>query len=227
MKTTTKKTDFPDTLKNIESEFQNFIIENNHPCIMANTVFSMKDYELKSYENFGSKTTAKHLVRDLNEYIESYNFADNKFQTFIAVFPEAEIVSEIEFENLLWRQLQFIHEKDSKAWDHRVSNDPKDDNFSFSIAGRAFYVIGMHPKSSRMARRAPYPTLVFNLHWQFEKLREMGAYHKVRDKIRERDTELQGSINPVLEDFGKNSEARQYSGRDVEESWKCPFHSKE
>jgi FPC/CPF motif-containing protein YcgG len=27
----------------------------------------------------------------------------------------------------------------------------------------------------------------------------------------------------MLEDFGENSEARQYSGRKVGEEWKCPF----
>lgn len=216
----------PELSKNIEKEFHDFIIEKNHPCVMANTVFLMKDYDLNVYEELGSKSTAKLLVEDIKTYVENYNFADNKFKTFIAVFPDADVVSEIEFENLLWRQLQFIHETDSQPWDERVSNDPENDNFSFSIAGRAFYVIGMHPKSSRIARRSPYPTLVFNLHWQFEKLREMGAYYKVRDKIRERDAELQGSINPVLEDFGDNSEARQYSGRNVSDAWKCPFHSK-
>jgi FPC/CPF motif-containing protein YcgG len=52
----------------------------------------------------------------------------------------------------------------------------------------------------------------------------MGVYHKVRNKIRERDIALQGNINPVLEDFGERSEARQYSGRQVESNWKCPFH---
>lgn len=226
MKTPTHPIQYPDRLQNIENEFQEFIIEKNHPCIMANTVFTMKDYDIQLYEKLGSKKTAMSLLEDLRDYITSYNFNDNKFKTFIAVFPDADVVSEVEFENLLWQQLQFIHEKDDKLWDHRVSSNPEDDNFSFSIAGRAFYVIGMHPKSSRKARRAPYPTLIFNLHWQFEKLREMNAYHKVRDKIRERDLELQGSINPVLEDFGQNSEARQYSGRNVGEAWKCPFHSK-
>lgn len=227
MKTPAYQSKFPDQFRSIENEYKQFILEDQHPCIMANTVFSMEDYDLKLYENFGSIKTAEQLVEDIQEYLKSYDFADNKFQSFIAVFPEAEVVSEIEFENLLWRQLQFIHEKDPQPWDHRVSNNPEDDEFSFSIGGRAFYVIGMHPKSSRIARRAPYPTLVFNLHWQFEKLREMGAYHKVRDKIRQRDIDLQGNINPVLEDFGEASEARQYSGRNVKEAWKCPFHSKD
>src|SRR5690606_28403603 len=208
----------------IEEEFQDFIINQQHPCIMANTVFATNNYELHTYEKLGTKSTVSKLLKELEEYVANYNFSDNKFQTFIAVFPEEEIVSEIEFENLLWRQLQFIHEKDATPWDKRVSSDPENNNFSFSIGGRAFYIVGMHPKSSRMARRAPYVTLVFNLHWQFEKLREMGVYHKVRDKIRARDEALQGNINPVWKILATAAKARQYSGRNVGEMWKCPFH---
>ena len=125
---------------------------------------------------------------------------------------------------MLWKQLQLLHEADDQEWDKSVSNDPENSNFSFSLAGKAFYMVGMHPHSSRKARQSPVPALAFNLHWQFEKLREMGTYQTVRDKIRERDTELQGDINPMLQDFGENSEARQYSGRKVDGDWKCPFH---
>ena len=209
----------------IEDEFKEFVIEKKHPCIMANTVFAMEDYEIQVYDKLGTKAVARELLKDLKAYIADYNFSDNKFKSFIAVFPDSEIASEIEFENLLWRQLQFVHEEDNSKWDARVSDDPENSDFSFSIGGRAFYIIGMHPKSSRIARKAPYTTLVFNLHWQFEKLREMGAYYKVRDKIRKRDEALQGNINPVLADYGDSSEARQYSGRNVGEKWKCPFHS--
>lgn len=85
----------------------------------------------------------------------------------------------------------------------------------------------MHPNSSRKARRSPFPSIAFNLHAQFEKLREMGAYEKVRDKIRERDKELQGSMNPMLEDFGLSSEAKQYSGKATGKDWVCPFHQLE
>ena len=35
---------------------------------------------------------------------------------------------------------------------------------------------------------------------------------------------LQGSINPVLSQFGKGSEAIQYAGRAVAADWRCPFH---
>jgi FPC/CPF motif-containing protein YcgG len=73
------------------------------------------------------------------------------------------------------------------------------------------------------ARRFPNPTLVFNLHDQFERLREEGRYEKMREKILTRDKEIAGDINPMLARHGEASEARQYSGRQVGPEWKCPF----
>lgn len=210
---------------NLEEEFRDFILEQEHPCIMAQTVFSMDQVELHPYGKLDSKDTPARLIKDLEKYVDSYDFDSNDFRTFIAVFPESPEYSEIEFENKLWKLLQQLHEADEKPWDSEVSSDPENKDFSFSLGGRAFYVVGMHPGASRMARQSPYPAIAFNLHWQFEKLREMGTYEKVRDRIRERDSDLQGDINPMLEDFGQNSEARQYSGRAVDEKWKCPFHN--
>ena len=208
----------------IKAEYAEFILENEHPCIMAKTIFAMDQFTLKTYEDFGSMEASARLLKDLKEYIEAYDFESNDFKTFLAVFPNSPEYSEISFEELLWKQLGNIHKLDNEQWDPAVSDDPKDENFSFSIAGKAFYVVGLHPNSSRKARQSPYTTLTFNLHWQFEKLREMGTYQKVRDRIRDRDVALQGSINPMLEDFGNNSEAKQYSGRKVDKEWKCPFH---
>lgn len=207
----------------IELAFKDFVLTKGHPCIMAQTVFGQDHLDLHTYNEFPSRKTAKLIYKDLKKYIENYDFESNEFYTFLAVFKEQDSFSEIQFENALWEQLEFLHDIDNEAWDPSVSKDPDDNNFSFSIAGKAFYMVGMHPNSSRKARQTPYPAMAFNLHWQFEKLREMGAYNNVRDKIRERDIELQGDINPMLQDFGENSEARQYSGRKVGEEWKCPF----
>ncbi|WP_373055774.1 guanitoxin biosynthesis heme-dependent pre-guanitoxin N-hydroxylase GntA [Zunongwangia sp. H14] len=209
--------------KKMEQEFQDFIIKDNHPCVMAQTVFSMDHVDFHAYENFGSKQAAREILRDLKIYIDNYDFESNDFFTFMAAFKGRKNFTEEQFEQLLWKQLQFLHETDDAAWDPNVSKDPESEKFSFSLGGKAFYMVGLHPNSSRKARQSPFPTIAFNLHWQFEKLRDMGTYQTVRDKIRERDTELQGNINPMLEDFGKNSEARQYSGRKVGEEWKCPF----
>src|SRR5690554_5044386 len=216
-----------DLTASIIEEYEDFVVSENHPCIMAQTVFAQQEYEFSIQGKLGFKRSAKTLLEDLENFIEEYDFSDNRFKSFVAVFHETEVATEIEFENLLWRQLQLMHHIDNKSWDHRVSDEPNNKNFSFSLGGRAFFVVGLHPKSSRMSRRAPYPTLVFNLHWQFEKLREMGVYERVRDKIRKRDAELQGDINPMLADYGESSEAKQYSGRYLEKNWKCPFHSRD
>ncbi|QNJ98823.1 guanitoxin biosynthesis heme-dependent pre-guanitoxin N-hydroxylase GntA [Constantimarinum furrinae] len=212
--------------ENLILKFKKFILEQNHPCLMAQTIFSSDDFRLKSYNGLGSRKTAKRIYKDLEEYISSYDFTTNTFETFIAVFPSDNIHCEGQFESMLWDQLQHLHEVDTLDWDETVSDDPNNENFSFSIGGKAFYIVGMHPHSSRYARRAPFPTIVFNLHSQFEKLREMNTYKRVRNRIRSRDKKLQGFINPVLKDFGEESEARQYSGRKVEANWKCPFINK-
>jgi uncharacterized protein len=206
-----------------KAEFEDFIIGKDHPCLMAQTVFSMDKVDFHEYDNFGSRETAKAILADLKQYIAAYDFESNDFLTFLAAFKGKQDYSEEEFEETLWEQLQHLHEVDDADWDEAVSPDPESKNFSFSLGGKAFYIVGLHPNSSRKARQAPYPAIAFNLHWQFEKLREMNTYHTVRDKIRERDIELQGDMNPMLEDFGERSEARQYSGRKVGEEWKCPF----
>ncbi|MUP44708.1 YqcI/YcgG family protein [Gramella sp. BOM4] len=227
-----KKRDFPRREKmegmindNLKEEFKDFILERDHPCIMAQSVFSRDEVELHAYSDPASRSSARELLKDLEEYIAGYDFDSNDFRTFIAVFPNSPKYSEIEFENKLWELLGNLKKFDDQPWDREVSSDPEDEHFSFSIGGKAFYIVGMHPEASRKARQSPYFSIAFNLHWQFEKLREMGTYQTVRDRIRDRDRELQGAINPMLEDFGEKSEARQYSGRAVGEKWKCPFHN--
>jgi len=218
VKTTTR------SINEIKEEYSQFILDKDHPCIMAKTVVAMDQVTLRTYKEFGSMESSSKLLKDLQKYVEQYDFDSNDFKTFLAVFPNSPKYSEISFEELLWKQLGNIHKLDNQPWDPAVSRDPAHKNFSFSIAGKAFYVVGLHPNASRTARQTPYATIAFNLHWQFEKLREMGTYHNVRDRIRERDIALQGEINPMLEDFGNSSEALQYSGRKVGKEWKCPFH---
>ena len=100
---------------------------------------------------------------------------------------------------------------------------PGNPHFAFSVAATAFFVVGLHPQASRIARRAPLPTLVFNLHEQFERMRADGRFERMRDTIRRRDTDLQGAPNPMAVDHGASSEARQYSGRAVPTDWEPPF----
>ncbi len=143
------------------------------------------------------------------------------------VFDEPGDLSEPEFEKFLWKRLQSLADIDAEAYvyDLRVSSDPADNNFGFSIYSEALYVIGLHPGSSRRARRFSRPAVIFNPHAQFEWLRARGKYDPMKRAVRQRDVEYSGSVNPMLADFGLSSEAVQYSGMQHGNSWKCPFAS--
>lgn len=213
------------SLEEIDSAYKKYILVKDHPCIMAKSLFKMENYHLRMYNEMQEDTSLLQLLNDLNKYLTDYDFSGTSFESFLAVFPNNSYDNEIDFEKALWNSLQQLHNLDNSSWDPSVSDDPDSPHFSFSLCGRAFYIVGLHPESSRVARQAPYTTMVFNLHHQFEKLREIGTYDAVKNSIRKNDELLQGSINPVLRDHGTETETRQYSGRQVEADWKCPFHT--
>lgn len=206
------------------AHFRDFVKDPSHPCAMAKSVLAHDAVEFGSYAQLGSESSARALCDDLCRSLSGTH--GTGFWSFVALFPEESIADEAQFERRLWLQLQRMHEYDAlrHSWDASVSADPDSADFSFSIGGRAWYVIGLHPRASRKARRLGTVALVFNPHGQFEDLRAGGKYTTVRNQIRRRDIQLQGSLNPMLADHGEASEARQYSGRAVSAEWKCPFH---
>jgi len=207
------------------TRFEDFVRQPHYPCAMAKSVVARDAVEFGTYASLGDPRCAQHLCEDL--YRSLANVPGGQW-SFVAMFPEEKVADEKDFEQRLWRHLQCMHDFDVQRhnWDRSVGRDPAEASFSFSIGGRAWYVIGMHPRASRQARRLPMVALVFNPHAQFETLRAGGKYEMLRDQIRNRDLKLQGSVNPMLEDHGVASEARQYSGREVGSSWKCPFSAR-
>ncbi len=194
------------------------------PCIMAKSVLRRGQLTVRKYGPIGGPGATAELARDLAGFAKR-NEVGREFRSFLAAFDGAPPPTEDTFEEVLWTMLQDLHRRDDEDWDPEVSPDPDDREFSFSYAGRAFYVVGLHPHASRAARRCDVPALVFNLHAQFQELRRQGRYEKIRSVIRERDRALAGSPNPMMSDFGKKSDARQYSGRAVGDDWSCPFHA--
>ena len=133
--------------------------------------------------------------------------------------------ADLAFETYLWQRLTAFHAIDRRDfhWDPKVDSDPSSPHFSLSLGGKGFFVVGLHPNASRAARRFSRPTMVFNLHAQFERLRDEGRYETIRSKTIERDIALDGSANPMLTRHGQGSAAAQFSGRHVGKIWKCPF----
>ena len=194
------------------------------PCVGARSAVNRHRARFHLYPALGDAQAVRELCADLEGFSEEFADPGSEPVTFVAMFEQG-VESEAAFERSMWRHLQAMHDHDRRrfAWDAAVSADPAHADFSFSIAGRAFFVVGLSPVSSRLARRAPTPCLVFNFHNQFENLRASGKYAGMQSVVRKRDIDLQGSINPVLARFGEASEARQYSGRAVSGDWQCPF----
>jgi len=167
----------------------------------------------------GAAATTPALLADLRGFAGSAD-PQGDLVSFVATFRGPRIATEQRFEELLWQQLQLLNDLDPEPWNPSVSRDPADSHFGFSAAGTAFFVVGLHPSASRLARGAPMPMLVFNLHEQFQRLRAGGGYDRMRETIRRRDRNFQGTNNPMVADHGEISEARQYSGRAVEVGWR-------
>ncbi len=226
-----------------EQAFRDFVLRPEFPCLGAKAAFNLNSATVEVLDELGAAGVTDHLAAALSNFTRlvgrdsvepkprvgtdpgSTESLPTDYASFIAIFEQPRETSELEFERLLWKQLGLLHERDATRfdWDKSVAADPADPHFSFSFGGQALYVIGLHANSSRDARRFPWPTLVFNPHDQFERLRTDGKWKHMQETIRQRDRQLQGTTNPMLSDFGVESEARQYSGRAVEEEWQAPF----
>lgn len=176
---------------------------------MAKAVLQTGHCELCSVDELDGEK----LLPDFYKFISQYRSAPKKLASFI-VCLEKELSFE-EFESKFWRFLSELvyHDRKLHKHDSRVSSDPSSPNFSFSIMEEAFFILAMHPDSPRMARRFSRPLIIFNPHQQFERLREAGIFTAIRDRIRYLDKKLQGHINPMLSNFGEESEIYQYTGK--------------
>ncbi|HEX4639614.1 MAG TPA: guanitoxin biosynthesis heme-dependent pre-guanitoxin N-hydroxylase GntA [Chthoniobacterales bacterium] len=201
--------------------FRELVMHPEFSCLGAKAAFNQDAIRIAEFGEIGTKGTTESLSEALLDFARSSMSKD--FSSFVAIFRGPLDLTEKEFETCLWLQLRQLHEVDRSHWSERVSADPNNPHFSFSFGGEAFYVIGLHAHSSRVARRFRWPTLVFNPHEQFERLRNEQKWKRMQEAIRERELALQGSINPMLSDFGDQSEARQYSGREVAHDWAAPF----
>jgi len=205
--------------------FRAFVLDPAFSCLGGRSALNRSDYRFGAYAALDDANVTEGLARDLHAFAAERSGFRSNFTTFAAVFRGDRELDEAGFERALWSQLQRLHDLDSThhAWDPRVASDPGSPDFSFSISGTAYFVIGMHPNASRRARRFAWPALIFNAHEQFEHLRAAGTFDGLQQRIREREIALDGSVNGNLKDYGTSSEARQYSGRATGDEWLCPF----
>ncbi len=213
------------TAEEIIEQFLALLHDKLFPCVAAHNAVAKDHIKCMVADHMACPKDDKAIVSFLYEYIDELRKTKNDFYSAVILFREPQIRSEEMFDSLFWPRLQALADIDAEhyRYDPRVDMDIDSLNFSFSLKEEAFYIIGLHPASSRKARRFHYPAIVFNAHAQFEKLREENHYIKMQRVVRKRDIQYSGSFNPMLADFGESSEVFQYSGRQYDKNWKCPL----
>ncbi|WP_422061495.1 guanitoxin biosynthesis heme-dependent pre-guanitoxin N-hydroxylase GntA [Sphingopyxis sp.] len=209
-----------------EAEFLSYVSDPSFPCVGAKSAAARGNLRIIQARDMTSAWNDLQIHRALIDWARDFRGAPEGLRSLAVLFDGPADLCEEDFEAAMWTRLQSFADKDAwlgQPYDAAVSSDPEDAHFSLSFGGAAFFVVGLHPNASRPARRFSRPVLVFNLHDQFEELRTNGRYERMRDVIVERDVALAGFANPMLAQHGETSEARQYSGRQVDADWSCPF----
>lgn len=209
-------------------EYKSFLHRKEYPCVAAKAAVQKQQVRVFVADHIACPKDDRAILDFLYKFVDEYRSSKDFFHSVAIIFKGPDTIEEEDFEKLLWARLQSLANMDAKdyAYDKRVSSDPTSTDFSFSIKEEAFYIIGLHPNSSRAARSFKYPTLVFNPHQQFDDLRKTNRYDKMKNIVRKLDTAYSGSVNPMLQDFGKASEVFQYSGRKLDQSWECPLKNR-
>jgi FPC/CPF motif-containing protein YcgG len=195
------------------------------PCIGAKATLARQQIKCMVAANMACPKDDHSILKFLYSFVDEFRSSKHFYHSAAIIFRAPEVMNERLFDKLLWQRLQALTDLDVKnySYDKRVEDNPFSAKFSFSLKEEAFYIIGLHAKSSRQARQFRYPALVFNPHIQFEQLRKANKYEKMKNVVRKRDIALSGSVNPMLEDFGNSSEVYQYSGLQYDATWQCPL----
>lgn len=211
------------------SQFGASVRNRSFSCIGAKHAIRNDGFWFALLPRMDRDVCVHDLSACLNQYGSETEFG-GEFRTLLVAFSGPVISSEVHFENLLWRLLQQLHDIDASHWDRSVSNDPSSVDFQFSFASIAYFIVGLNPASSRLARQSVLPAMAFNLQRQFDELEASGRLASWNSTIRKRELDLQGSINPNLSDsgsFGTTQSARLYSGRRVPVDWVPNFETHE
>ncbi|MGN9846588.1 guanitoxin biosynthesis heme-dependent pre-guanitoxin N-hydroxylase GntA [Nonomuraea sp. H19] len=215
----------PDNVKHlIEAQLRALVLDGPFPCLGARSAFRAGSYLFNVHSELGSPVSLRSLAADLR-YFRDVRRQMGDLYTYVASFLEPRMIrDEPSWDRLVWRVLQELHDLDDEPWDERYSTDPSRADFALSFAGLGQLVVTLYPGASRYARRFAWPTLIFNPPEQdrakFPSDEEFLAF---QDRIRLRDSRLQGSVNSSLPPTLDDPQAPGFSGAPIGPDWRCPL----
>jgi FPC/CPF motif-containing protein YcgG len=209
----------------IINEYFCFLNEREFPCVAAKAALTRNQIRCIVVHHMACPANDLEILRFMYDFVDQYRLSSESYHSAAVIFRAPADTDEKAFDTLLWERLKALSALDKANYlhDNRVDENPESPNYSYSLKSEAFFVIGLHPASERRSRRFKYPTLIFNPHAEFEKLRKLNRFEKLKRVVRKRDVIFSGSVNPMLNDFGNSSEVIQYSGKRHGKQWKCPL----
>jgi len=188
----------------IIADYFAFINRPDFPCVAARAAFAHDQVRCFVAGNMLCPADDKNILDFIYQFVDDYRNAKSLYHSATIIFSGPEMNSEEFFDEVLWRKLQSLSDLDAclYPYDKRVSDDPESAHFSYSLKEEAFFVIGLHPSSSRISCRFKYPAIVLNPHEQFEMLREQHHYEHMKQTVRYRDIKLSGSVKTMLDEYG-------------------------
>jgi len=156
--------------KEIIGEYYSFLNNKSFPCIGAKAALRRHNIKCIVAGHMACPKDDPAILQFLYNFVDEYRLSRGNFNSAAILFTEPLLLNEEVFDKLLWQRLQNLSDMDALNYnyDKRVSIQPSSAHFSFSLKEEAFYIIGLHPASSRKARQFSYPALIFNPHSQFD-----------------------------------------------------------
>ncbi|ASQ44786.1 guanitoxin biosynthesis heme-dependent pre-guanitoxin N-hydroxylase GntA [Legionella clemsonensis] len=212
-------------MKNIIEQFKALLAEPNYPCIGAKAAAKGELLNFIMADDLRSSKCDLTILYHIYQFIHDWRINSESLQTLVVIFNAPTLMTEVMFERLLWTRLLQLHYLDAKVSGCNASVDTAylTTKFNFYFGEEAFFIVGMHPGSSRRARYFARPVLIFNLQKQFEKLQHEDIYSHLCKQIRARDCAYSGSVNPLI-DAADFTDARGEQA--VETEYSCPFAEK-
>ncbi len=187
----------------IIEEYKEFIANKDFACVAAKAALARQQIHGMVAGHMACPKDDRAILNFLYQFVDTYRNSAEMYHSAVVIFEPMHVANEQMFDNLLWQRLQALSRLDAQThgYDPRVDADPASPNFSFSLKEEAFFIIGLHPGSSRMARQFEYPALVFNPHQQFQQLKETQKYQSLKKVVRKRDVGVIGVYKPYARRF--------------------------
>ncbi len=150
------------------------LLRSDRPCRVASRSITRDEYCLGLYEHFGEGRNGKALESDLLWFADEVKRGRSPRLTMWAIFPNAEMWDDNDFDHALVRELTSV--TTSSALQPSWASGG-----TLRVGDTSFFVVGMHPQSTKDSRRFPWTALVFNVFDQVDWLEREGVYAWIRE----------------------------------------------